>query len=200
MTLRRSTAPCGTSWLICSLNSAPATAGLRRMEPSGGKRAGTWELATSRELMRCPFRFNGERVASFMNVPGVERSFHACAELNERSPVWTAAVNITAESSRAARSCGLCQMRNPCKREPCHPEPRRRRGTSQTKWGPQFLIRGHSHYSRLVTFPFPGSNNSCPRSFHVGFSARTNSFFFSRRHPLISFSRAMADRASLNRS
>src|SRR5438876_1061448 len=43
-----------------------------------------------------------------------------------------------------------------------------------------------------------GSNNSRPRSFQNGFNVRTKSFFFSRRQPLISFSREMASPAVLN--
>ena len=102
---RRSTARCGMSWLICSPNSAPAAAGSRRTEPNGEKRAGTWELATNRALMLCPFRFNGARAVSFINARAAERSFRACAESNERSPVWIVAGNSTAENSIRARSC-----------------------------------------------------------------------------------------------
>src|SRR5437762_2093515 len=42
------------------------------------------------------------------------------------------------------------------------------------------------------------SNSSSPRSFHNGFNVRTRSFFFSRRQPLISFSREIASPAVLN--
>src|SRR5947207_8673029 len=43
---------------------------------------------------------------------------------------------------------------------------------------------------RGQTFP---PNNFFARSSHFGFSLRTSSFFFSRRQPLISFSRVIAD-------
>ena len=88
-----------------------AAAALRRMGPNGGRRAGTWELATSHELMRCPSRFNGARVPSFINARAAGRSFRECAELNERSPVWNAVANSTAESLIAARSFDLCKER-----------------------------------------------------------------------------------------
>ena len=75
------------------------------------------------------------------------------------------------------------------------------RGTSQPKWWPLPLPTEANRSNHVfVTFALLGSNNSRPRSFHLGFKARTNSFFFSLRHPLISFSRVMAHRASLNRS
>jgi hypothetical protein len=44
------------------------------------------------------------------------------------------------------------------------------------------------------------SNKSCLKSFHAGFSVRTRSFFFSRRQPLICFSREIASYAVLKDS
>jgi hypothetical protein len=41
-------------------------------------------------------------------------------------------------------------------------------------------------------------NNDSERSSHSGFSFRTNSFFFSRRQDLISFSRVIAETGSEN--
>src|ERR1700730_10828050 len=106
---RRSTAPCGTSWLICSHNSALAGTALLRMETNGERRAVTSESPTSRAPMRCPFPFNDARVTCFINAPAAGRSFRECAESNERSPVWNAAANSTVENLIAARSFDLCK-------------------------------------------------------------------------------------------
>src|SRR5437773_2298943 len=101
------------------------------MEPNGGKRAGTWESATSRALMLSPFRSNDARVVSSMHARAVERSFRECAELDERSLVWIAAANSTAENLISAPSFDWYPTRSLRSDKACHPEPGRRRGTSQ---------------------------------------------------------------------